>query len=163
MPQHLSVVPGLTVAEQVAYAGWLSGRSRKDAQRAAEAALDRVDLGHKAQSRPAHLSGGELRRVGLAEALTKPADLLMLDEPTAGLDPAQRDHFRALLVSLEMPLVVSTHQFDDVDQVFDHVAVIEGGALVFEGSVSTFLEYGDPTPASRQAESAFLNVTAARR
>ena len=159
MPQHVVPVPGLSVLEQVAFASWLGGRSSAQAMKAAAAAVEQVGLGPKSTHRPRTLSGGELRRLGLAEALARPADLLLLDEPTAGLDPAQRERFRRLVLGLDVPLVVSTHQLDDVDELFDRVVVIDRGETVFVGSVASFLSHGDTSPPGRTAESAFLHLT----
>lgn len=69
MPQDVSPIPGLRVDEQVAYSGWLAGLSRRDAQSRAVEVLAAVNLSDKASSRASRLSGGQLRRVGLAQAL----------------------------------------------------------------------------------------------
>lgn len=159
MQQHISTVPKLTVIEQVAFAAWLAGRGQHEARVAALDAIARVDLNHKASSDPSRLSGGELRRVGLAEALARPAEVLLLDEPTAGLDPTQRARFRDLLLVLDRPTVVSTHQLDDVDELFTAVSVLEDGRIVFDGSIEDYLRLGRGRDVARQAESAFASLT----
>ena len=159
MPQDISVVPGLSVIEQVAFAGWLAGLSEHQARRAAADAIDQVDLGELRNRKPASLSGGERRRVGLAEALTRPSQLLLLDEPTAGLDPVQRARFRGLLMAIDRPTVVSTHQLDDVDGLFTTVAVLEGGRIVYCGPTEEFLAQGNGADTARRAESAFVALT----
>lgn len=93
--------PGLRVAEQVAYAAWLAGVPRRASMGRALDALKRVDLLAKAESHAGRLSGGQLRRVGLAQVLAADPKWI-LDEPTAGLDPAQRVGFRRVLESLEL-------------------------------------------------------------
>ncbi|MCM3556675.1 ATP-binding cassette domain-containing protein [Janibacter melonis] len=159
MQQHISAVPKLTVLEQVAFAAWLAGRSQSQAHAAAQDAIEQVDLTRKADADPTRLSGGELRRVGLAEALARPSEVLLLDEPTAGLDPTQRSRFRDLLLALERPTVLSTHQLDDVDELFTAVSVLEDGRIVFDGSIEDYLRLGSGRDVARQAESAFASLT----
>lgn len=163
MPQQARAVPGLTTQEQVAYAGWLKGLTGDTAWAAAEVALATVELAEHAHERTSRLSGGQLRRVGLAQALMRDPDVLLLDEPTAGLDPAQRARFRALLTDLapEKSLVVSTHQVDDLSELFDWVVILQAGTIRFEGAVGEFLDLapsGDPRP----AEAAYARVAVER-
>ncbi|HEY8503352.1 MAG TPA: ATP-binding cassette domain-containing protein [Gemmataceae bacterium] len=165
MPQQVRAVPGLTAQEQVAYAGWLKGLPRSRAWLAASEALGRVGLAELAGQKAATLSGGQLRRVGLAQALVHGAKVLLLDEPTAGLDPAQRARFRELLVALppELPVVVSTHQVDDLSELFDTVVVLDRGVIRFTGTVPAFLELAAPAEAGKRAEAAYARVVAGER
>ena len=158
MPQAIAPVPGLTVAEQVAYAGWLAGLPAGRASRRAGEVLDQVDLAGKADAKAGKLSGGQLRRVGLAQALVAEPEVLLLDEPTAGLDPAQRLRFRSVLHSIpgDRVTVVSTHQVDDITELYDLVAVIEEGQMRFTGTPQEFLALADPGPS--QAERAYLSL-----
>lgn len=141
MPQQIVPVPGLNVREQVAYAGWLKGMSRVDAWERSEGALDRVGLASLAGRKSSHLSGGQLRRVGIAQCLVHDAVVLLMDEPTAGLDPVQRQVFRDLLgkVGPDVDVVVATHQTEDIATSYDHVVVLDDGRLRFRGSVGEFL------------------------
>ncbi|WP_245553695.1 ATP-binding cassette domain-containing protein [Demetria terragena] len=159
MPQGIVEVPGLTVVQQVAFAGWLAGRSAQGAQSAALKSLELTDLFHLRDRDPKKLSGGELRRLGLAEALARPAQMLLLDEPTAGLDPLQRAKFRETLMSINHPTVVSTHQLDDVYDVYDAVAVLDRCRIVFAGTMDEFLSNGHGTGVAQLAESAFGILT----
>ncbi|WP_281285594.1 ABC transporter ATP-binding protein [Cellulomonas aerilata] len=138
MPQDVVPVPGLTVLEQVTYAGWLSGLTTSEASRRAPHALEQVRLNDLAQRRADQISGGQLRRLGLAEVLVRDSSVLLLDEPTAGLDPAQRLAFRQLLQTCPRTLVVSTHQLDDIDTVFDRVVMLVAGRIRFDGTTSEF-------------------------
>jgi ABC-2 type transport system ATP-binding protein len=162
MPQNVTSVPGLSVAEQVAFAAWLGGLPEGQARSAAIDAVRAVDLITVKDRHPAQLSGGELRRVGLAEVLARPSDVLLLDEPTAGLDPRQRARFREIVLTVGRPIVVSTHQLDDVDTVYDHAVVLDQGRIVFTGSVEDFLRLGTGPDNARRAEAAFLTLVGAQ-
>ena len=146
MPRRVQGISGLTCREQVAYAGWLKGLTRGAAWDAAAGALDRVDLAAEAGRRSSELSGGQLRRLGLAQTLVHRADVLLLDEPTAGLDPNQRARFREVLrdVSDSTPVLVSTHQVDDLTDLFDTVVVIDHGHLRFTGTPGEFMALAPP-------------------
>lgn len=163
MPQRITAMTGMTCREQVAYTGWLKGMNRADAWRSAANALDRVRLGDQAGQRVNRLSGGQLRRLGVASALVHNATVLLLDEPTAGLDPAQRRVFRDLIRSLatdRVTVLMSTHDVADLSEEADRVAVITDGTIVFDGPVHDFLAHAGPgTPEGRLAESAYTVVT----
>ena len=152
MPQRVQAIPGLTVREQVAYAGWLKGMSRTAAWHEAARALDRVGLGSYGTRRPSHLSGGELRRVGVAQTLVHDAAFVLMDEPTAGLDPAQRAEFQCVMVAVgaDASAVVSTHQTEDIDLSYDHVLVLNAGAVRFSGTTADFLALGGDTADPRE-------------
>ena len=160
MAQQVRAVPGLTAQEQVSYAGWLKGLGRGRAWSAAAEGLERVGLAELAARKASTLSGGQLRRVGLAQVLVHGPEVLLLDEPTVGLDPAQRARFREILSALppERPVVVSTHQVDDLSELFDTVVVIESGVIRFEGSVSAFLGLTPADVSGRRAEAAYAQV-----
>lgn len=159
MPQKTVPIPGFTAQEQVAYAAWLRGADPHSAAQAAVAALIRVGLAEKADSLVSTLSGGQQRRVGLAQAIALPSTVLLLDEPTAGLDPAQRSTFRALVAALpdEESVLVSTHQVDDLSEVFDTVVVLAHGEIRFEGSPADFLALAD-AGSTRPAEAAYVHL-----
>ena len=164
MPQHVPAVKGLTSREQCAYAGWLKGMSKSDAWAEAKIALDWVGLLELEDKKAAHLSGGQLRRLGLASVLVSRPQHLLLDEPTVGLDPAQRSRFRGLLKDLEpvreCTILVSTHLVDDIGELFDQVAVLDEGQIRFSGSTDEFLALGGESdgdlPSAERAYSAIV-------
>ena len=161
MPQQVRPIARLTCREQVAYAGWLKGLDRRAAWEAAGTGLDQVDLAAEAGRRTSHLSGGQQRRVGLAQILVHKADVLLLDEPTAGLDPNQRARFRDVLrgISRDIPVVVSTHQVDDLTDLFDTVVVMDHGRLVFSGTPAEFVALA-PAGSAHPAEAAYGTLVA---
>lgn len=142
MPQQITAVPRLSCREQVAYAGWLAGLPTSEAEQRADGALVAVGLTDQAATRSKALSGGQLRRLGLAESLVRRTGVLLLDEPTAGLDPAQRARFRRVLADLppENTVVVSTHETHDIAEAFTRVCILDSGRFVFDGSPEELLE-----------------------
>ncbi|WP_405600773.1 ATP-binding cassette domain-containing protein [Streptomyces sp. NBC_01410] len=162
LPQEIVAIPGLTVREQVAYSGWLKGMSRSSAWQASADALTRVNLGDLADRRSHQLSGGQKRRMGLAGALTHQSELILMDEPTAGLDPTQRRVFRGLLeeLSADVNVVVSTHQTEDLADSYSQVVVLDRGMVCFQGSTEDFHALaGHGLVGSReQAEAAYAHL-----
>ena len=117
------------------------------AQRRAEVrrVLEQVDLGDRATKRIRALSGGQRRRVGLAQALLGTPELLVLDEPTTGLDPEQRVSLRHVLaeVGRAATVVVATHQTEDVAALCERVVVLDSGAVRFDGAVRDLVATAD--------------------
>lgn len=142
MPQDVQPGRGMTVAEQVEYVAWVGGQSRRWARESARKAISQVDLDDKRDARTDRLSGGQLRRVGLAQALVRQGQVLLLDEPTAGLDPAQALNFRALLKDLDCPggIVISTHQINDLVDDVDRVVILADAEIKFDGTATEFVQ-----------------------
>ncbi|ANB09767.1 ABC transporter [Streptomyces ambofaciens] len=164
MPQTIIPMTGLTAREQVAYTGWLKGMKKPDAWDAALAALDRVNMADRADVRAKKLSGGQLRRVGVASALVHGARTLLLDEPTAGMDPTQRRVFRDLITGLatdEVRVLMSTHDIADLAEEADQVTALQEGRITFTGPTHAFLAHAPQgTPEARRAEAAYTAVSA---
>jgi ABC-type multidrug transport system ATPase subunit len=161
MPQGITPMSSLTAREHVAYVGWLKGMNRRAAWDGAIAALARVELAEMADVKSNQLSGGQLRRVGLAASLVHTAKLLLLDEPTAGLDPYQRRVFRNILneISEDSQILLSTHDVSDLAEEADHVSVVEGGRILYHGETQSFLAHAPAeAPAGRVAEAAYTEV-----
>lgn len=158
MPQDIVPMPTLTAREYVAYVGWLKGMNRTDAWKQARRALARVDLTDKVDARTSRLSGGQLRRVGVAGALVHGARVLLLDEPTAGMDPYQRRLFRDILRGLtgDVQVLLSTHDVADLAEEADHVTVMYAGRILHHGDTRAFLSHTPPgTMEGRSAEAAY--------
>jgi ABC-type multidrug transport system ATPase subunit len=135
--------------------------------RAVAAAVEHVGLGDKARSKLRTLSGGMLRRVGIAQAIVNQPELLLLDEPTAGLDPEQRVAFRALLRDLgeRATVSVSTHLVEDVGAACSEVALMDAGKIVFHGTPEQLTARGAGSGAAGDAplERGYSAVLAAAR
>ena len=127
--------------------------ARREVHRAVAAAVERVGLGDKAKAKLRTLSGGMLRRVGIAQAIVNEPELLLLDEPTAGLDPEQRVAFRALLRELgqRATVIVSTHLVEDVGAACTQVALMDQGKIVFRGTPDELTARGVGTAAAGDA------------
>jgi ABC-2 type transport system ATP-binding protein len=135
LPQDFGYYRWFTVREFVEHIAWLKEMPARDIPAAAQRAIDRVDLSGRADRRMRTLSGGLLRRAGVAQAIVNDPAILLLDEPTAGMDPVQRLGFRALLRDLgtDSCVVIATHLVEDVAAACTEVVVLDGGRLVFHG------------------------------
>ena len=139
-PQEVTLPRGTTAAGFLDYVAVLKEWTDADARRAeVRRVLDAVDLGERAQAKVSKLSGGQRRRLVIAQALLGAPDLLLLDEPTTGLDPEQRASLRGLLSGLAGTVLISTHQTEDVSALCDRVLVIDAGAICFDGTVPELL------------------------
>jgi len=145
LPQALGYYPNFTVAEFVEYFALLKEMPHDRVRPAVARAIERVELGDRARAKLKTLSGGMLRRVGIAQAIVNEPDLLLLDEPTAGLDPEQRVTFRRLLreVGTRGTVIVSTHLVEDVGAACGQVALMQGGRIVFQGTPGQLMDRGD--------------------
>jgi ABC-2 type transport system ATP-binding protein len=145
LPQNLGYYPSFTVVEFVEYFALLKEIPPARVPKAVAAAVERTDLGTKARAKLRTLSGGMLRRVGIAQAIVNDPELLLLDEPTAGLDPEQRVAFRALMRDLGQTgtVVVSTHLVEDVGAACAEVALMSDGKIVFRGTPAELTARGE--------------------
>src|SRR5262249_5273125 len=159
--------PGFAVAECVEHFALLKDMPPARVPRAVAPAVERVGFGDGARAKLRTLSGGMLRRVGIAQAIVNDPELLLLDEPTAGLDPEQRVAFRALLRDLgrRATVVVSTHLVEDVGAVCDEVALMNSGKIVFHGTPAELTARGERGDAAGDSalERGYSAVLAAHR
>jgi ABC-2 type transport system ATP-binding protein len=138
MPEERGLYPSMVAAEQVAYFARLSGLRPDAARAAARTVLDRVGLSRLSDRRVEQLSHGNQQRVQLAVALVHDPDLLVLDEPFAGLDPLGVDTFAELLHALAddgATILFSSHQLDLVQHLCQDVVTINHGRVVLAGSL----------------------------
>jgi ABC-2 type transport system ATP-binding protein len=147
LPQALGYYPSFTVAEFIEYFALLKDMPTAKVPRAVATAIERVGLGMRARSKLRTLSGGMLRRVGIAQAIVNEPELLLLDEPTAGLDPEQRVQFRTLLREFgqRATVIVSTHLVEDVGAACGDVALMDAGKIVFHGTPGELTARGEET------------------
>jgi ABC-type multidrug transport system ATPase subunit len=146
LPQTFGYYRRFTVREFVEYIAWLKEVSKEDIPGEVQRAIERVGLADRAGDQLKTLSGGMLRRVGIAQAIVNDPDILLLDEPTAGLDPAQRVRFRELMAELgrDACIVISTHLVEDVATACTDVILFDEGRLVFQGTPDALAAAGGP-------------------
>ncbi|GLY98873.1 ABC transporter ATP-binding protein [Actinoplanes sp. NBRC 103695] len=138
LPQDLGVYPDLTARQFLDYVALLKGMDdRTTRRRRVGELLEVVALTEHADRRLRGFSGGMRQRVGIAQALLADPQLLIVDEPTAGLDPEERIRFRTLLSQFagRRTVLLSTHIVDDIGQTCREVAVLAKGRLIFRGTV----------------------------
>jgi len=137
VPQQDTLDTELTVRENVVIYGRYFGLSRRDLQERARRLLEFVQLDERANDRVEPLSGGMKRRLTIARALVNDPDLLLLDEPTTGLDPQARHALWDRLFRLKqqgVTLVLTTHYMDEAEQLCDRLVIMDRGRIAEEGS-----------------------------
>ena len=136
LPQEFGFYPEFTVQDYLEYMAALKGLPRTEAARQIDALLERVSLTEVRRKKIVKLSGGMKRRVGIAQALLNDPEILILDEPTAGLDPKERVRFRNVISSLgkNRMVLLSTHIVSDIDYIADRILIMKNGELIQEGT-----------------------------
>ena len=184
MPQERGLYPKMRVGDQLEYFGVLHGTPHAQARTEAKSWLDRLGLGDRENAKVEELSQGNQQRVQLAAALVHRPDLLVLDEPFAGLDPIVTDVLADVLrdeAARGVPVLFSSHQLDLVEHICEEVAIIDRGRLVACGPVEELRAAGAPrvrvevhdaapdwldslagaTPVERDGEAVVLELSAA--
>jgi ABC-2 type transport system ATP-binding protein len=139
LPEHPETYKFLTGRELLRMAGRLFHMTRHTLKQRVEEVLDMVDLKSAAGRRIGTYSRGMMQRIGLAQALINDPDLVILDEPTGGLDPIGRMDVREIIAKLRergKTVFFSSHELSEVEMVCDHIAILSDGRLVAEGAVS---------------------------
>ena len=173
LPQDFGVYPNLNALEFLEYMAAIKGLDGKSARRRIDELLQLVNLVEAAKRPLGGYSGGMKQRVGIAQALLNDPQLLIVDEPTAGLDPEERVRFRSLIAELsgEHIVILSTHIVSDVEAAATSIAIINKGRLVIhalpeqilqavEGRVWEWCVSSQELPAIRER---FLVTSTARR
>ena len=151
LPQDFGVYPNFTAEGFLCYIARLKGLGRVAARQKTAELLELVGLTDRRKRRLGGFSGGERQRVGIAQALLNEPQVLILDEPTAGLDPQERIRFRGLLNRLgkDRLVLLSTHIVSDVESAADQVILLRRGQVIGQGT---------PTELLRQLEGKVWNV-----
>ena len=141
LPQDFGVYPNLSAREFLAYLAAVKGLAGRGARARVDELLELVNLTAAGRRPLGSFSGGMRQRVGIAQALLNDPRLLIVDEPTAGLDPEERVRFRGLLSDLagERVVILSTHIVSDVEAVATEIAIIDQGRLVAHGAPEALL------------------------
>ena len=141
LPQNFRTFQELTVFEQLEYFFVLKN-IHKNKEEEIDRVLDIVHLQEYKKQKTKSLSGGMVRRLGIAQALLGDPDLLIFDEPTVGLDPDERLRFREIMrnIELDIPIIISTHIIEDVSHICDEMIFLKKGNIRYIGDVHELLE-----------------------
>lgn len=160
LPQGFSFSPRFTVAEFLTYVAWTKQLPDRLVRERVAEVIELLEIGRYAHQRLGAVSGGVLQRAGIAQALVNKPRLLILDEPTVGLDPVQRLSFRRLLDEGAAECVLySTHIIDDISLVAARTVVISDGRIRFDGSNDELASHASgELPAASLLESGYVAV-----
>jgi ABC-2 type transport system ATP-binding protein len=143
VPQDLAIYPDLTVRENLTFFGSLYGVSRDELRRRVDAALERVGLADRQKSPTRTLSGGMKRRLNFAVALLHQPKLLILDEPTVGVDPQSRAHLMDCVRDLSeggMAVIYASHYMEEVQAICRSAAILDHGKVLANDSINRLLD-----------------------
>ena len=138
LPQDFGYYPDFTGREFLMYMAALKGLDKRAAKRKCEELLQTVNLKKAADKKIKTYSGGMKQRLGIAQAVLNEPRILILDEPTAGLDPKERVRFRNLIADLgrDAIVILSTHIVSDVEHIADRILMMKDGSIVFDGQAA---------------------------
>ncbi|MDK2584542.1 ABC transporter ATP-binding protein [Romboutsia sedimentorum] len=142
LPQDFSMYSNMSAYEAMDYLGVLSGLDKKSRKERIPEMLSKVNLNNNMKTKVKAMSGGMRRRLGIAQAILHNPEVLIVDEPTAGLDPEERVRFRNLLseIAEDRIVILSTHIVGDIESTCENIAVMDEGKIIFKGSVIDLLD-----------------------
>lgn len=145
LPQKFGLFPGLKVFEMLALMADLKGVPKSEIENEVYKCVEMVNLTDRIGSKVRTLSGGMVRRLGIAQALLGNPAILLLDEPTAGLDPEERLRFKNIITGLQKDrvILISTHIVADVEALCDHVVVMNDGRFLAAGTCAEIQSCAD--------------------
>lgn len=145
LPQDFNMYPNMSVYEAMDYLGMLSGMDKKSRKERILELLEKVNLLDNQKKKVKSLSGGMKRRLGIAQALLHNPKVLIVDEPTAGLDPEERVRFRNLLceVAKDRIVLLSTHIVGDIEATCEKIAILNEGKLLWNGTLTEIINMAD--------------------
>lgn len=164
LPQDFGYYPEFTALDFMEYMAALKGIGRRAARERSLELLDAVGLAGEERRRIRTFSGGMKQRLGIAQAVLNDPKVLVLDEPTAGLDPKERVRFRNLIASFAQDKVVllSTHIVSDVESIADRIFVMRAGAFVMEGTPAELIGMAEGKVWEAEVEGAGVDELSAR-
>ena len=136
LPQDFGYYPNFTGRDFLMYMAVLKGMTKSRAQKRCAKLLDEVGLKEMGDKKIKTYSGGMKQRLGIAQALLSHPRILILDEPTAGLDPKERVRFRDMIAALgkESIVILSTHIVSDIEHIADRILLMKDGQIIFNGT-----------------------------
>ena len=136
LPQDFGYYPNFTGRDFLMYMAVLKGMTKSRAQKRSAKLLDEVGLKEMGDKKIKTYSGGMKQRLGIAQALLSHPRILILDEPTAGLDPKERVRFRDMIAALgkESIVILSTHIVSDIEHIADRILLMKDGQIIFNGT-----------------------------
>ena len=164
MPQSVTPPRGMTLLDFMSYLAWLRAVPSKARAARIDSILESVGLSAMRNRRMTQLSGGMLRRATFAQALVSDPAVLLLDEPTTGVDPEQRLAMRQLIAaqSDQRITILSSHVMEDIETVASRTLMLDNGSLVFDGPLQTLRELGTSLVAADSGlsplEAAFMHL-----
>ena len=139
LPQNTKLMPQLNIVEFLEYMAMLKGiRDKTEMKYEVERCIEIAGLGNERKKRLSKYSGGMLRRAGIAQALLGDPKIIIVDEPTTGLDPEERLHFLNLISSIGVDKIVilSTHIIHDIENICPNVCILNKGKMMYSGSTA---------------------------